>query len=146
MVATEKKKRPCLSDPRWLKRQGLVEAERVGQWVLWALPVGHEAMPLGDARPRFAPSMHEAGEGTDGRFTIRWDDQRPFNLHWAEEVAESLRRRGREVEIHHIASAQGAQTSRSPLGTYSLERDGELVCHHLTTDGATERMLHALDG
>jgi len=143
VVASGATKRPFLSDPRWLARRGFVETDRVGTWRLWALPVGE--IPS-DATPRFRESLHgqASADGDDDEFVARYDDQCPFNPHWSGEVVDALRRRGRRARAEHVASCADAQNSRSPLGTYGLERGGELVCHHLTTDAATGRLLDKL--
>gem|GEM_PF-6477295 len=94
--------------------------------------------------PRFADSVTGQQAGSDGEFAMRWDVQCPFNLHWSGEVIESLRSRGHSVSSEQITGCAGAQSSPSPLGTYSLSRGTGLASHHLTGDKATERMLGKL--
>jgi GNAT superfamily N-acetyltransferase len=149
VIASGATKRPFLSDPAWLTRHGFTAVDRAGQWRLWARPVGGE-MPDGVA-PRLADSVHEAvstgpaaSSAAPGRFVARYDDQCPFNEHWSQEVVASLQRRGQDAVRVHVDTCVEAQRSPSPLGTYGLERDGRLVCLHLTTDAATGRLLDAL--
>ncbi|HMO12080.1 MAG TPA: GNAT family N-acetyltransferase, partial [Actinotalea sp.] len=145
VIASGATKRPFLSDPRWLRRRGFVQTDQAGEWRLWARAV-EDRVPAGPP-PRFADSLLEAAAGTacDGSFVARYDDQCPFNEHLSAEVVRAVQRRGLEATRVHVTTCAQAQRSRSPLGTYALERDGALVCHHLTTDAATGRVLDLLD-
>ena len=141
VVAASKRKRPFLSDPRFLRHVGFEVVDRAGEFVLLALRLDESA-----PEPVFADAVKQEGQASGGRFLMRFTDQCPFNLHWSEEMAQTLRAHGHEVEIEHVQTLEGAQSVCSPLGTFGLERDGQLVTHHLNSTGATERLLAKLDG
>lgn len=135
VIASGSRKRPFLADRRWLAKRGFQIADRAGDLLLMALPFD-PAEPL----PRFHPRVHDEGTGR-GPFLARFTPQCPFNRHWAPRVVEHLRDEGYAAETEAIETLMEAQRVRSPLGAYGLEQGGGLVCHHLTTDGATDRLL-----
>ncbi len=139
VVATAKTKRPFLSDPKFLAHYGFEVVDAVPGYKLWAYYLDKKA-----GKPTFATEMKEQCASGGGEFIARYTDQCPFNLHWAEQMAESFRKRGYEVSLQHIKERAQAQKVRSPLGTFGLERNGGLVTHFLHTDGAVERLLKKL--
>jgi len=80
----------------------------------------------------------------EGSFVASYTDQCPFNLHWAQVVADDLRAAGHDAEVRRLDTVDAAQAVASPLGTYGLTRGDGLACHHLTSTKATERMLGKL--
>ena len=141
VVAVETKKRPFLGDRRFFEHHGFEEVDRAGAFRLLALGVGDESGPT----PRFTDAVH-AGQrpAAQGTFVARFDAQCPFNRHWAQQVVDDLRGAGHEATLQPVTTREEALTMASPLGTYGLERDGALACHHLTSTAATQRMLDRL--
>ncbi len=139
VVAAAKRKRPFLSDPKFFAHLGFEVVQTAGEFVLLA-----NRIDAGAPSPRFAPAVVRRGKERSGRFLARYTDQCPFNAHWAEQMAQDVRGEGYDVEVERITTRAKAQRVRSPLGTFGLERDGELVTHHLSTSKATTRMLAKL--
>lgn len=141
VVATAKRKRPFLSDPKFLKHLGFEVVDEAGEYRLFAARV----LP-GGATPRFARAVQRgAMRGpSDGDFRARYTDQCPFNRHWAEEMAGTVRTHGYDVAVERVTTRKKAQGVASPLGTFGLERDGSLITHHLQTTKATGRLVEKL--
>jgi len=139
VVAVSARKRPFLGDRRFFHHHGFEEVDRAGEFRLMVRRLDDSA-----ATPRFAPAVHQPGADLPEGFRIRWDDQCPFNRHWAPKVAKWLRARGHTVVVEQVTSARQAQQVASPLGTYGLEAPGRLATHHLNTEKATDRMLAKL--
>jgi hypothetical protein len=135
VVAVGQKKRPFLGDRKFFEKHGFTEVDRADEWRLMAHRLRDDA-----PEPRFTDAMHTPG-AADPTMSIAWNPQCPFNLHWGKEVAKHLEAAGHAVQIHEVTTAEEAQQLRSPLGAYSLEYEGRLLCHHLTTEKATQRML-----
>lgn len=134
VIAAAKTKRPFLSDPRFLRHLGFEVVDERGEFRLFAHRLDPEA-----PNPRFTPSV--PAEQPEGAFVARYTDQCPFNRHWARQVADDHHALGHTAVVEHVTTLEQARTLASPLGCYSLEQGEELVCHHLTTAGATARML-----
>ena len=132
VVASAMRKRPFLSDPKFLKHLGFTEVDPAGEFRLFARRV-----KAGGQEPRFTLKCKTASD----RFVARYTDQCPFNAHWAQEMADGIRGRGYDVDVERITTRAKAQRVASPLGTFGLERGGELVTHHLNTPGAVSRLL-----
>ncbi len=141
VVAAAKTKRPFLSDPKFLQHLGFIPVDAAGEYRLFVYRLDGDA-----ADPRFAPAVKRAAErgAGGGPFVARHTDQCPFNLHWARQMADTLEGEGFDVRVERLTSKRQAQSVSSPLGTFGLERDGELVSHHLNTDGALRRLLAKL--
>ncbi|MEM9195125.1 MAG: GNAT family N-acetyltransferase [Myxococcota bacterium] len=140
VVAAAKRKRPFLSDPKFFSHLGFDVVDTAGEFILLAREVRKAT-----TTPRFADSVKRRGPRTGGSFVAQHTDQCPFNTHWAEEMAEAVRKRGYHVEVERITTRKRAQRVASPLGTFGLARDGELVTHHLNTENATHRLLDKLE-
>lgn len=136
VIAAADRKRPFLSDPRFLKHLGFEEVDRRGVFRLYARAVRDEVVA-----PRFTESV--AADDDADTFVARYHDQCPFNRHWAAEVVGHLEATGHRARVERIDSCAVARTVASPLGAYGLERGGELVCHHLTTERATRKAVDA---
>jgi len=143
VVASAKRKRPFLADPRFLARMGFEVVDVAGEWRLyaWRGPAGRDARV-----PRLAEAVHRgaAAPTSAGSFVATVTDQCPFNRHWAEVVASDLRAAGHEARVRSIDTVAEAQQVASPLGAYGLTRGEGLVAHHLTTTKATGRLVGKL--
>src|SRR5690606_36422310 len=95
--------------------------------------------------PTFAESVkHEKPSGSGG-FVARYTDQCPYNHHWAPAMVGSIEQAGYDVKLERLTTVKKAQGVKSPLGTFGLERKGQLVTHHLNTAGAVTRLLAKLE-
>jgi len=110
----------------------LVEKHEV--WRLYARCVNEN-----NVKPHFSEAVRQPR--SDEHFVASISPQCPFNLYWGKQVVSDLQAHGHLATLEHQTSAMDAHQVASPLGTYSLERDGQLYCHHLTTTNATRRML-----
>jgi len=136
VVAAARRKRPFLSDPRFLARLGFEACDRRGEFVLFANRVAD-----GGAAPQFAPSVQIADAPPRGPFVARHTAQCPFNAHWAEDMAAAVRDQGYDCRVEALTRRRDAQAVASPLGAFGLEQQGRLVTHHLGTRGAVARLL-----
>lgn len=139
VLAAGKTKRPFLSDPKFLRKTGFEVVDEVPGYQLYAYWLDREG-----STPRFAPSVGREGGDDDAPFVARYTDQCPFNAHWAEQMADTMRDEGCDVSVERITTRAKAQRVASPLGTFGLERDRTLVTHHLNTDNAVRRLLQKL--
>lgn len=137
-IAAAKRKRPFLSDPKFLEHLGFEVFDEAGEFRLYGRRVAE-----GGADPRFSKAVHagQAEGATEGPMTARYTDQCPFNPHWSAQMADTLRAEGELVDIDYVKTRKQAQTVASPLGTFGLEQGGRLVTHHLQTDNAVRRLL-----
>jgi predicted GNAT family acetyltransferase len=136
VVATGKKKRPFLGDPKFFLHFGFEAVERAGDFQLLALRLSKSSI-----QPRFSPAVLESYQGQAGPFVARYTDQCPFNAHWAREVVGFVENEGYDVSLEHITSRARAQKVASPLGAFGLECEGALVTYHLNTENAVKREL-----
>ncbi|MEN0064877.1 MAG: GNAT family N-acetyltransferase [Myxococcota bacterium] len=135
VVAAAKRKRPFLANPRFLKHLGFEVVDERGEFRLFA----YRCQPDGPD-PRFTDAVPN-GNVADNTFVARYTDQCPFNLHWAHRVVADLEALGHTATVERVTTLEGARMLASPLGCFSLEQGEELVSHHLTTTGATTRLL-----
>lgn len=135
VIASARRKRPFLSDPKFLRHLGFEEVDAVGEWRLFA-----SAVDDGGQTPRFASSLRAGGAVTDP-LHAEHTDQCPFNTHWAGEMAASFRARGHDVSVERLTTRRRAQRAASPLGAFGLTSADGLVSHHLLTDAAVARCL-----
>ncbi len=136
VVAAAKRKRPFLSDPKFLRRFGFEQVDQRGEYVLFAYFLDRDAKA-----PRFTKGVQVSEGDTGAPYTARYTDQCPLNAHWAGQMAEVIRGAGYDVDVEYIRTRAKAQKVASPLGTFGLEQSGELVTHHLNTPSAVERLL-----
>lgn len=140
VVAAGKRKRPFLSDPRFLKHMGFEVVDTAGDYRLHALRLTDDG-----PTPRFTEAVHADTPDDTDRFLIQWTPQCPFSRWCADSAAERIRARGHTVEVQAVRDRAGAQAVASPLGTYGLLHQGVLVSHHPDTGKATERLLDKLE-
>lgn len=134
VIAAGKKKRPFMADPKFLKHLGFEVVDQAGEWQLFASSLRQDA-----TQPRFSDAVH--APGGQEHFVASVSPQCPFNQHWASNLVDDLRERGHQAELHQLKSPSDCQGVASPLGAFSLEAQGQLFSHHLTTPKATTRML-----
>jgi len=140
VVATGRRKRPFLGDPKFFAHHGFEVVQRVGDFQLMAHRVAHTAPD-----PRFSDSVTDRTPSADGPFTIAWTPQCPFGPACAQDTADALDDLGHRGEIRAIDTLEEAQRVASPLGAFGVEREGALVMHHPNTAKGVARALAKLD-
>lgn len=139
VIAAADRKRPFLSDPKFLKRQGFEVVDQAGVFRLYAKAVDDND----GTEPRFAAAVHKASSPPEGKkLHLSFTDQCPFNLHWSKQMKRDAEVLGFDVELKHLTRRQDAQRCPSPLGAFSMKRGEGLALHHLATTNALKRTLN----
>ena len=128
-VLSSAKKKPFLSDPKYLAYKGFTVADEADNGIqLWYLPFEADA-----ERPRFrecARHPHVDGEG----FILYYTNQCPFNARYVPIVEKTAKDRGIPFRAVHIESRRQAQEAPTPVTTYSIFFDGEYVTNEQMND------------
>ncbi len=128
-ILSSAKKKPFLSDPKYLAHKGFKVADEADNGIqLWYLP-----FEAGTEKPRFkecAKHPHVDGEG----FVLYYTSQCPFNARYVPIVEKTAEDRGIPFRAVHIESRRQAQEAPTPVTTYSIFFDGEYVTNEQMND------------
>ncbi|MEZ5912938.1 MAG: YoaP domain-containing protein [Paracoccaceae bacterium] len=126
-----RRKMAFLSDGAWLRRQGFEEVDALDTgFVLLARPCpGGTVAP----RPRFARSCREAVRTMPKGVVAYYSDRCPFaQYHVTTSLRDSCARRGLDLTIRHLDSAEAARAAPSPATVFSLFVDGRFATSDLS--------------
>ncbi|MBQ4371795.1 MAG: YoaP domain-containing protein [Firmicutes bacterium] len=145
-VLSSAKKRPFLSDPKYLKHKGFsVCDEAAGGVQLWYLPfsdgAGESNSGDGAEKPRFKDCARQPHAGESG-YVLYYTDQCPFNAKYVPLVVKAAEEHGIPFRAIHLASREDAQNAPTPVTTYALFLDGE----YLTNEQMNEAKFLKLAG
>lgn len=125
-VVSADKKRPFLSDPKFLAHHGFREADAAKPFFrLLYLPF-EEGAPV----PHFRPSAKE-GTSPDEGMAIYYTDQCPFAGLYAQRIQEIAVNSGHQLTLVKLSSAQQAQDAPSPFATYSFFDGGQFITNEI---------------
>lgn len=138
-VLSSAKKRPFLSDPKYLAYKGFRVADESDAGInLMYLPFD-EAAPV----PRFSDAAkHPAIQ--EGGYVLFYTSQCPYNAKYVpilEQVAKD-----NHVPFHtiHIETKEQAQAAPSPCTTYALFHDGKFVSNEQLSDKKFLKMIQEM--
>ena len=118
-VLSSAKKKPFLSDPKYLKHKGFSVCDEADNGIqLWYLPF----VP-GAEKPRFKecakhPRVDETG------YVLFYTNQCPFNAKYVPLVEKAAAENGIPFKAVRLDSKEAAQNAPTPVTTYALFRDG----------------------
>ena len=137
-VLSSAKKKPFLSDPKYLKHKGFSVCDEADNGIqLWYLPFAPDA-----PRPRFRecakhPHIDEKG------YVLFYTHQCPFNAKYVPIVEQTAKAHGIPFRAVRLESGEAARNAPTPVTTYALFRDGE----YLTNEQMNEtRFLKLVSG
>ena len=135
-VLSSAKKRPFLSDPKFLTHKGFLVSDEADNGIqLWYLPFEES-----EEKPKFrecAKHPHTEERG----YVLYYTNQCPFTAKYVpiiEKIAEE-----QNVPFHavHMESREMAQKAPTPVTTYALFRDGEYLTNEILSDKKFLKML-----
>lgn len=128
-ILSEKKKKPFLSDPEYLKYKGFTVCDEADNGILlWYLPFEKNA-----EKPRFrdcAKHPHVKGSG----FVIYYTYQCPFNAKYVPILEATAKERGIPLQTVRLQSREEAQNAPTPVTTYAVFYNGEYVTNEQMND------------
>lgn len=137
-VLSSAKKKPFLSDPKYLAYKGFQTADESDAGInLMYLPF-EETAPV----PRFTekakhPQIEEKG------FVLYYTNQCPFNGKYVPIIEQTAKENGIPFRAIRIESKEEAQAAPSPCTTYALFRDGKFLTNEQQND---KRFLKLVQG
>lgn len=136
VVLSSKKKKPYLSDPAFLARQGFQTADTAPQdFVLLHLPLTADA-----AQPRFRAGAKTQTVPQQG-FVLYYTAQCPFTAKYVPLAMQVAAKHQVPLQVVHLTTAQEAQNAPTPFTTYSLFYNGKLVTHEILSEKKLEKIF-----
>ena len=132
VAVTAEKKRPFLSDPKFLKMQGFEIVDRASpDFVLWARPAeGVAASP-----PRFLDSARSGRCEDNGGLSVYYSDFCPFTSYWHSEVlAPWAAERGIPLSLNRIESREQGRSAPVPYINNAVFYRGEYFTSEIKID------------
>ena len=123
------KKKPFLSDPKFLKYKGFEPCDEADNGVqLWYLPFAKET-----ESPKFMeharhPHVNEKG------YVLYYTYQCPFNAKYVPVLEELAKEKNIQFKAVRLKSREEAQSAPTPITTYALFCDGEYITNEQMND------------
>ena len=133
------KKRPFLSDGKFLKKYGFVKCDTAEPYFELLVLKNNPTAP--DPKfPEFAknPAV-DFGPGIDLFYTA----QCPFASDYATIARNLANEKGIKIRVHHLDSHAKAQVHPAPWSTYSVFKDGKFATHEILTAAKLEALASA---
>lgn len=138
-VLSSAKKKPFLSDPKFLQHKGFEVADEADNGIqLWYLPFEENAK-----KPVFrecARHPHVDGEG----LVLYYTNQCPFNGKYVPVLEQIAREKNVNFKTVHITSREEAQNAPTPVTTYALFVDGQYRTNEQMNDKRFLKLLAEL--
>lgn len=136
-ILSAAKKKPFLSDPKFLKYKGFTVCDEADNGIqLWYLPLAENA-PVPKLKPcaRY-PHIEEKG------YVLYYTSQCPFNAKYVPIIESIAKEKSVPFRAIHLESREQAQNAPTPITTYALFYDGEYLTNEQMND---KRFLKLLD-
>lgn len=116
------KKKPFLSDPKFLKHKGFMPCDEADNGVeLWYLPFDDI-----NEKPRFKECAKHVSINEKG-YVLYYTSQCPFNAKYVPMLEDIAKEHNIPFKAIHITDKQEAQSVHTPITTYALFYDGEYL-------------------
>lgn len=137
-VLSADKKRPYLSDPKFLSHKGFQAADQSGYFRLYWLPLDASAQP-----PRFRESVRKPPK--ENGLVLYYTRQCPFTAKYAPLGEKLAAERGISLRTVRLETGEQAQAAPSPFTTYSLFGNGTFLTHEILSEKKWDSLLTELD-
>ena len=116
------KKKPFLSDPKFLKHKGFMPCDEADNGVeLWYLPFDDI-----NEKPRFKECAKHVSINEKG-YVLYYTSQCPFNAKYVPMLEDIAKEHNVPFKAIHITTKKQAQSVPTPITTYALFYDGEYL-------------------
>lgn len=132
-ILSAKKKKPFLSEKKFLLKYGFEVVDAIGDYELMALP-------FGDARPAFAESARALCRPSKG-LAIYYSAQCPYIENCVEQVAGYCGANGIPLELIPVDSLEKAKAVPGVFNNWAVFMDGKFEGVHLLNEGALIKLL-----
>ena len=128
-VLSSAKKKPFLSDPKFLAHKGFSVADEADNGIqLWYHPFEKNA-----AAPRFkACAKHPHTE--ESGYVVYYTNQCPFNAKYVPILAETAEQNGIPFQAIQLKTREEAQNAPTPVTTWALFHDGTYITNEQMND------------
>lgn len=135
-VLSSAKKRPFLSDPKFLTHKGFLVSDEADNGIqLWYL-----SFEESEEKPKFREcAKHPHTE--EGGYVLYYTNQCPFTAKYVPIIEKIAREENVPFHAVHIESREMAQEAPTPVTTYALFRDGEYLTNEILSDKKFLKML-----
>ncbi len=135
-ILSSAKKRPFLSDPKYLKYKGFEVCDEADNGIqFWYLPFTPNV-----AKPIFKecakhPHIEESG------YVLYYTSQCPFNAKYVPVLEKTAKEHGVPFKAIHLESKEDAQNAPTPITTYALFCDGAYLTNEQMNDTRFLKLL-----
>lgn len=135
-ILSSKKKKPFLSDPKFLKHKGFIACDEADNGIqLWSLSLDKNA-----SMPKFKecarhPHIDEKG------YVLYYTSQCPFNAKYVPVVEAIAKEKGIRFKAIHLQRKEEAQNAPTPITTYALFYNGEYLTNEQMNDTRFLKLL-----
>ncbi|RKM61890.1 GNAT family N-acetyltransferase [Butyrivibrio sp. CB08] len=128
-VLAAAKKKPFLSDPKFLAFKGFEVADEADNGIqLWYLPFDKNAKAPAFKECAKHPHIDEMG------FVLYYTNQCPFNAKYVPVLEETAKANKIPFKAVKIDTREAAQSAPTPITTYALFHDGEYITNEQMND------------
>jgi len=135
-VLSSAKKKPFLSDPKYLAHKGFEVTDECDNGIeLWTLKLEKDARA-----PRFKEFAKHPHTDIPG-FVLYYTDQCPFNAKYVPIVEKTAKDAGVSFTAIHLTTRRDAQNAPTPVTTYALFKDGVYLTNEQMNDTRFLKLL-----
>ena len=128
-ILSSAKKRPFLSDPKYLAHKGFKVCDEADNGIqLWYLPFCADAIA-----PKFKESAKHPHTDEPG-YVLYYTSQCPFNGKYVPVLEAVAKEHGVPFKAIHLQSKEEAQNAPTPITTYAFFCDGKYVTNEQMND------------
>ena len=135
-ILSSAKKRPFLSDPKFLKYKGFEVCDEADNGIqLWYLPFETEF-----EKPQFKECARHPHIDQQG-YVLYYTSQCPFNAKYVPVLEEVAAKENVPFRAVHLQTKEDAQNAPSPITTYALFHDGVYITNEQMNDRKFLKLL-----
>lgn len=138
-VLSADKKRPYLSDPKFLVHKGFELADQSWFFRLYWLRLDAQAQ-----QPRFRTCVRTPP--ADKGLTLYYTQQCPFTAKYVPLAEKLAAECGMALKTVRLETKEQAQAAPSPFTAYSLFRQGNFLTHEILSEKKWDKLLKELEG